>query len=166
MARRLGQDRLRIEGLGRGLPDPSSLINAAQQRLDDRAERLALGIKQRLRQVEQALRALGGRVNANLLRGEIARRGTRAAELGPRLQTALDRRIAQERNRADHVAGRLLTAYQALRKPLLRGYAMVRDAKGKLVIDAAKMKQESALTLEFHDGKVQVFTESKQGKLL
>jgi exodeoxyribonuclease VII large subunit len=166
MTRRLAQDKLHIEGLGRGLPDPSGLINAASQRLDDRAERLALGIKARLRQADQAMRTLGSRVNPNLLRGEIARTRNRVEELGPRLKTALDRQIAEQRNRMDHVAGRLLTAYQALRKPLLRGYAIVRDAKGKIVIDAAKVKADSALSLEFHDGKVQVVTPNKQGKLL
>jgi exodeoxyribonuclease VII large subunit len=86
--------------------------------------------------------------------------------MSPRMKAAADRLIAQNRNRADHVAGRLQTAYQALRKPLLRGYAIVRDAKGKLVMDAVKVKPDAALSLEFHDGKVQVATPTKQGKLL
>ncbi len=166
MARRLAQDKLHVEGLGRGLPDPSSLINAAQQRLDDRAERLALGLRQRLRHARQMLVALGARANVNLLKSEIARAATRVEELAPRLDTAVARQIAQNRNRADHLAGRLLTAYQSLRKPLLRGYAIVRDAKAKIVIDAAKVKPDSALSLEFHDGKVAVTVPTKQGKLL
>ncbi len=166
MARRLAQDKLHVEGLSRGLPDPSSLINAAQQRLDDRAERLTLGLRQRLRHAQQMLVALGARANVNLLKSEIARAATRVEELAPRLDTAVARQIAQHKHRADNVAGRLLTAYQALRKPLLRGYAIVRDAKGKIVIDAAKVKPDSALSLEFHDGKVQVAVPTKQGKLL
>jgi exodeoxyribonuclease VII large subunit len=165
IARRLGQDKLHVEGLGRGLPDPAALINAAQQRLDDRAERLALGLKQRLRHARQALAVLAGRVNVNLLRGEIARSQEHVDDLAPRLLTAVERQIAQDRNRADHVAGRLLTAYQALRKPLLRGYAIVRDDKGKLVTDAVKVKADAALSLEFHDGKVHVVVPTKQGKL-
>jgi exodeoxyribonuclease VII large subunit len=166
MARRLSQDKLQIEGLGRGLPDPSSLIDAASQRLDDRAERLELGLRHQMRQAQQRLLVLAARVNGNLLRGELARAATRIEELVPRLRTAVERQIAENRNRADHVAGRLMTAYQALRKPLLRGYAIVRDAKGKLVMDAAKVKPDIALSLEFHDGKVQVATPNKQGKLL
>ena len=166
MARRLAQDQLRIEGLGRGLPEPMSLINAAHQRLDDRAERLELGAKTWLRQADRTLRALSARVNGNLLRDELARTAKRVEDLAPRLKTALDRQLAQHRNRADHIAGRLMTAYQALRKPLLRGYAIVRDAKGRIVIDAAKMNSDAAFSLEFHDGKVTVATPSKQGKLL
>ena len=166
MARHLAQNKLQVEGLGRGLPDPSSLINAASQRLDDRAERLALGLRQRLRHAQQMLVALGARANVNLLKSEIARAATRVEELAPRLDTAVARQIAQHKHRADNVAGRLLTAYQALRKPLLRGYAIVRDAKGKIVIDAAKVKPDSSLSLEFHDGKVAVAVPTKQGKLL
>src|SRR6185437_6194906 len=49
MARRLAERKMHVEGLGRGLPDPVGLINAAQQRLDDRAERLALGLRQQMR---------------------------------------------------------------------------------------------------------------------
>ena len=116
--------------------------------------------------MRQALTALAGRVSGNLLKGEIVRTRKRVEDLGPRLDTATARQIAQNRNRADHIAGRLLTAYQALRKPLLRGYAIVRDAKGRIVIDAAKVKPDSALSLEFHDGKVEVTVPTKQGKLL
>jgi exodeoxyribonuclease VII large subunit len=166
MARKLGQDQLHVAGLARGLPDPAGLINAASQRLDDRAERLDLGLRQRLRQARQALTALAGRASGNLLKGEIVRTRKRIEDLGPRLDTATARQIAQNRNRADHIAGRLLTAYQALRKPLLRGYAIVRDAKGRIVIDAAKVKPDTALSLEFHDGKVEVTVPTKQGKLL
>ncbi|MGH6980134.1 MAG: exodeoxyribonuclease VII large subunit, partial [Stellaceae bacterium] len=159
--------KLHVEGLGRGLPDPASLINGAQQRLDDRAERLVLGLRQQLRRSRDRLIALAARVNVNLLNGEIARTRARIDEIGPRLQAAVERQIAQHRNSADNVGGRLLTAYQALRKPLLRGYAMVRDAKGKLVTDAAKVKADSTLSLEFHDGKIEVATPgTKQGKLL
>src|SRR6185312_1354682 len=167
MARRLAERKMHVEGLGRGLPDPVGLINAAQQRLDDRAERLALGLRQQMRRSRERLIALAARVNVNLLKGEIARTRTRLDEIGPRLKTSVERQIAQHRNAADNVAGRLMTAYQALRKPLLRGYAMVRDAKGKLVTDAAKVKPDSTLSLEFHDGKVEVATPTtKQGKLL
>ena len=167
MARRLAERKMHVEGLGRGLPDPVGLINAAQQRLDDRAERLTLGLRQQLRRSRDRLIALAARVNVNLLRGEIRRTETRIEEIGPRLKAAAERQIARHRNAADNVGGRLMTAYQALRSPLLRGYAMVRDAKGRLVTDAAKVKADSTLSLEFHDGKIEVATPAtKQGKLL
>src|SRR5579885_1766313 len=49
MLRLLDERRLRVVGLGRGLPDPRSLLDAAAQRLDDRAERLGNGMQQFLR---------------------------------------------------------------------------------------------------------------------
>jgi exodeoxyribonuclease VII large subunit len=166
MARLFGQSRMRLEGLTRGLPDPLSLMGAAQQRLDDRAERLDHGIKQRLGNARQALAAWGTRAGGNLLRAEIARTRTRLDELTPRLRTALDRHLAQHRHRLDNISGRLDSAYRALRDPLQRGFAVVRDAAGKIVTDAATVRPDSALELEFRDGKVKVFTQGKQGRLL
>src|SRR6202166_5113419 len=46
LARFLSERRTRVEGLGRGLPDPRSILDTARQRLDDRAERLELGLRQ------------------------------------------------------------------------------------------------------------------------
>src|SRR5207244_263159 len=51
MVRLLDERRLRLVGLSRGLPDPRSLLEAAAQRLDDRAERLGNGLQQFLRVV-------------------------------------------------------------------------------------------------------------------
>jgi exodeoxyribonuclease VII large subunit len=166
MARRLDHDRMQVQGLGRGLPDPASIINAAQQRLDDRAERLELGIKQRLRIAGEALRATAARVGLQLLRAEIARNVRRVEELAPRLEAACRRQLEQHGHRLDNVAGRLESAYQALRDPLARGFAMVRDAKGRVVTSAAAVGPDAALELEFHDGKVKTFAQGKQGRLL
>src|SRR5208282_4880445 len=46
--RMFDERRLRLAAAARGLPDPRSLLENAQQRLDDRAERLALGLVQLL----------------------------------------------------------------------------------------------------------------------
>jgi exodeoxyribonuclease VII large subunit len=166
MVRRLNGDRLRIEGLGRGLPDPLGLIEAAGQRLDDRAERLELGLRNRVRHAEHRLRGLAARVNANLLRGEIERTARRLAELEPRLRTAAARRIAQHGHRLESLAGRLESYYQALRNILARGYAIVRDSRGRVITEMQAIKPDQKLSLEFHDGKIKVFAEGKQGRLL
>src|SRR5579864_6689542 len=46
VARSLNERRMRVEGLSRGLPDPRSILDTARQRLDDRAERLLVGLRQ------------------------------------------------------------------------------------------------------------------------
>jgi exodeoxyribonuclease VII large subunit len=53
LARLLAERRLRLDGLGRGLPDPQDLIGASAQRLDDRAERLRLAALSQLRRARQ-----------------------------------------------------------------------------------------------------------------
>ncbi|MGH7075876.1 MAG: exodeoxyribonuclease VII large subunit [Stellaceae bacterium] len=166
MARRLDQRRIEVTGLGRGLPDPVALINAAQQRLDDRSERLELGIARRLKAAGDAFRAIAPRISGHLLQGEIARTAARVAELGPRLDAAIARQIAQVQHRLDNVTGRLDSAYRALRDPLARGFAMVRDQKGRLVTSAAGVGPDQALELEFEDGKVKTFAEGRQRRLL
>jgi|SRR5580658_48463 exodeoxyribonuclease VII large subunit len=101
--RLLAQQRLRLDGLARGLPDPIGLIDTATQRLDDRAERLDLAIAGRLRE-------LAGRVAAARLKhpreqlAEATRRldGT-AARLGPAQGRALERSADRLNSLADRL---------------------------------------------------------------
>src|SRR6185437_11041491 len=55
LARLLGERRLRLAGLARGLPDPQDLLGAAAQRLDDRSERLRLALRTRFTAVRSRL---------------------------------------------------------------------------------------------------------------
>ena len=43
--RYIGERRMRLEGLGRGLPDPISILRGHEQRLDDLTDRLALSLR-------------------------------------------------------------------------------------------------------------------------
>ena len=58
-ARLLNERRAHLEGLGRGLPDASSLIGAAAQRLDDWSERLANSVRSSLRTRQDQVATLG-----------------------------------------------------------------------------------------------------------
>jgi exodeoxyribonuclease VII large subunit len=167
MARRLVHDKTRIEGLGRGLPDPVGLIGAAQQRLDDRAERLRLGLRQWLAIRSQRFQALAERLRGRSPRFEIARLASRLAELDQRAHHAMPRQIGHQRHRLDNLGGRLEALLQALRDPLKRGYAIVRTARGKVLVAAGQVTPNAALSIEFDDGSVRVQAEGgKQGRLL
>ena len=166
MARRLGQDKLRVEGLARGLPEPMSLLNAAQQRLDDRAERLALALKAMVTNRAHRLAALAGRIGPQALRNDIARAGARIDELTRRAGDAAARRVVHERHRVEAHGGRLEAFYQALTNILAKGYAIVRDSRGKVITAASKVKPDQTLHLQFHDGKVKVYAEGRQPRLL
>ena len=64
------------------------------------------------------------------------------------------------------LAGRLMTAYQALRRTDASAATPSCATRKANWSYAAKVKPDTALSLEFLDGKVQVATPNKQGKLL
>jgi exodeoxyribonuclease VII large subunit len=159
VARFLRERRTRVEGLGRGLPDPRSLLDSARQRLDDRTERLELGLRQAIALRQHRLETAGGRLNKGLLAAQLARGHDRLADAMPRLEQALRRFIAHQQHRVENVGGQLEAYRQAVAQVLARGYAIVRDATGKVIDSAHEIAAGDALTLIFHDGKISVTAE-------
>ncbi len=166
------QGRLRIEGLGRGLPEPRRLLDEATQRLDDRCERLinagavfverrrtALALMQPrlsggLRHVltERAARfdGVSGRLQARWIRTGIEHGQTRLDDQAGRLGTALARGVADARRRLEAAGGLLRgTSY---RRVLERGFVLVRDAKGRSVKSVRRTRPGMPIELQFHDG--------------
>ena len=154
LVRLLDERRLRIEGLARGLPDPRSLLESATQRLDDRAERLALGLRQFLHLERERVRGLAGRLSGEALQRQIARARDKLDALPDRLQGALGRVLEHHRRRVEAAGGRLDNFNAVILKALERGFAVVRDAGGKAVVSAQAVAHGAALTIEFHDGRV------------
>ena len=138
----------------RGLPDPRSLLDAARQRLDDRAERLDLGLRQAVALRRQRLDTLGGRLSPGLLEAQLLRARERLGDTLPRLDHALRRLVDHRRHQLDSVGGQLEAYRQAVAKILARGYAIVRDATGTIVDSAHGVAAGDTLTLIFHDGKL------------
>ncbi len=64
-----------------------------------------------------------------------------------------------QQHRLENVGGRLEAYRQAVAKILARGYAIVRDATGRIVDSAHGIAAGDALTLIFHDGKITVTAE-------
>ncbi len=159
LARFLSERRTLVEGLGRGLPDPRSLLDTARQRLDDRAERLELGLRQAIALRRQRLETAGGRLSKGLLEAQLVRAHERLADALPRLEQTLRRLVDHQQHRLENVGGRLEAYRQAVAKILARGYAIVRDATGRIVDSAHGIAAGDALTLIFHDGKITVTAE-------
>ena len=159
LSRFLSERRTRVEGLGRGLPDPRSLLDTARQRLDDRAERLELGLRQAIALRRHHLETAGGRLSKGLLEAQLVRGHDRLADALPRLEQALRRLVDHQQHRLENVGGRLEAFRQAVAKVLARGYAIVRDATGKIVESAHGIAAGDTLTLIFHDGKITVTAE-------
>lgn len=174
MTRMLQNHARHVEGLGRGLPRPDSLLQVASQRLDDFSERLTLGWQSGFKERSQRLALAGSRLRSP--REVLDHKGERLAGLGERLGLALN----QNRQRADaryehsrlgerlETVGRRLLQDRAERleqlgfrlenlsykRVLSRGYAVVKDAEGKLVSSAKALDYGETVNIEFQDGDV------------
>jgi len=156
LSRLLAERRARIEGLGRGLPDPRSILDAARQRLDDRAERLTVGFGALLALRRHRLEVAGERLSGAALAGLMERARVRLEDALPRLRHAMARFLAHERHRLDGAGGRLESYGKALSDILARGFAMIYDANGNVLDSAEGVLPGDSLTIRFHDGKLAV----------
>src|SRR5438094_423884 len=135
-------------------PDPQDLLGAAAQRLDDRTERLRLSIAARFAGTRQRLELAAARLRPAALAADIRRARDRLHDVEPRLAAAVTRAFAAKHDAVDNFAGRLTTHSERHESLLARGYVVVRDAAEKVVTDAVKVRPNTALELEFYDGKV------------
>ncbi|MBV9829494.1 MAG: exodeoxyribonuclease VII large subunit [Alphaproteobacteria bacterium] len=156
LSRLFSERRLHLTGLARGLPDPQDLLGAAAQRLDDRSERLRLALRGRLASAKQRLDVAGAGLRPATLAADISRARERYVEIERRLAAAMLRSLAVKHDALDNFAGRLATHSEHHESLLARGYAVVWDAKGKLVEDATTVRPGASLELEFYNGKVGV----------
>jgi exodeoxyribonuclease VII large subunit len=193
--RELGQLAHRLTGLGRGLPDPVSLLGLATQRLDGLSERLphALharierwrlhveGLSARLRSPAQLLQdtalrlasqfdrlayqfrgflrdharqldRLAGRLSLDELRARLRRHERTLMDLAARQDGVLARTLRDAAQRL--AASSSLLASLSYESVLARGFALVRDQAGRPVLSAARARIETALEIQFHDGRV------------
>ena len=119
----------RIEGLARGLPRPQQLVAGMEQALDGLSERLQGALPRSLQLRQEKLERV-------------------AAGLSPRL---LREMLLRQEQRVQHV-GAMLESLNVL-SVLKRGFALVKDAGGKVVQSAAMMPSEGTLRVQFHDGE-------------
>src|SRR6266513_1846133 len=124
LSRLFTSHRQNLAGLARGLPDPQDLLGAA------------------------------ARLRPAALAADIRRARDRLRDVEPRLASAVTRAFAAKHDAVDNFAGRLTTHSERHESLLARGYVVVRDAAEKVVTDAVKVRPNTALELEFYDGKV------------
>jgi exodeoxyribonuclease VII large subunit len=158
LARLFAEQRLRLDGLARGLPDPADLLGAAAQRLDDKSERLRLAIGAALAAARTRIDLAAAGLRPAALVAEVTRGRDRLIEIRDRAAAAMARLIDRKRLSADNFAGRLATHSERHESLLARGYVVVREiAAGEHVVtDAQTVRPNAALELEFYDGKVGV----------
>jgi exodeoxyribonuclease VII large subunit len=152
--RLLAQRHELLGGLARGLPKPVQLLQTATQRLDDWSERLHAALPASLARKEQQLALLTASLRPQILLVDIKKALEQLHELEARLFNAGKRLIDAREERLRSLISLLESVnYQRV---LERGFALVKDAQGKLVTSAAQAMKKDALTVTFRDGEIKV----------
>ncbi len=148
MARFLSERRHRLDGFARGLPRPTELLGVARQRLDDRAERLAIATRHLIAGLihgadQLALRLVHPRALIEQKRALLASESRALAATGKSLlrepQTHLNRLAA------------LLNSY-SYERVLERGFTLIFDARGDPVTSYLAVRTGDDVSIEFSDG--------------
>jgi exodeoxyribonuclease VII large subunit len=164
--------KIKLEGLARGLPQPDYLLEEAIQRLDSETDRLDLSLENRLEQTGERLNGLKARLRHP--RDVIASTGERLVQTVKRFDLAI---LAKLQNNLRHFEGldtgvrlpnfilRILETSQdwlgaqshlleslSYKGVLNRGFALVRDGTGKPVIRAEDSIAGGGIEIEFVDG--------------
>ena len=147
----LGRERL--EARAQRLPRPEALVAAKAQKLDELAERLRRGLSDRIVIARGVLQTQAGRLSAPLLAAQVRHARQRLDVVRLRPEDLL-RRIERERARID--ALERVRVQLDPKAPLRRGYALVTGPDGHVVSGRAAAAKLAAMTLEFHDGALQV----------
>ena len=153
VVRPLDLGRERLETRARRMPRPEALLQPQAQKLDDLSERLRRGLKDRAVHARDPLARLSARLSPNLLRGRLRESSTVLGNA--RLDPVLLRRPMEQRG--ERIAG-LERMLRSLNPDgvLARGYARVTAPPGRTITDAAHARKESALTIVFRDGTLDV----------
>ena len=147
----LGRERL--EARTDRLPTPEALLQPQAQKLDDQAERLKRGLRDRTAQSRERLGNL--RLSPSVLRGGL--REARGKLESVRLEPVLVRRpLAEGRERLAGL-GRVMHSLDP-DTVLKRGYVRVTGIEGGTLTDKAEAAKHASLILKFRDGDLQVST--------
>jgi len=164
--------RLQLEGLARGLPQPNRLLEEAAQRLDSETDRLKLSGITRLEQHRERVAGVGARLRHP--RDVMASAGERLSQTGERFDLAISTNLQNSKTRFDGLdttirlpnalarifkvgqdrvssQGQLLESL-SYKGVLERGFALVRDGDGKPVMRAAEAVAGGVIEVEFADG--------------
>ncbi|WP_334192579.1 exodeoxyribonuclease VII large subunit [Pararhodobacter sp.] len=167
----------RLRDLARALPRPEALLATPVQRLDRAGDRFAGSLRALAQRKALDLNRAGAGLRPGTLRARIEQRAERLAQSGARLTPALAQSLArkterlegpgygarataaltQRLTRATEKLAALARMHRSLGYPetLARGYAVLRDAEGRLLTSAEAVRQQPVITAELRDGSVE-----------
>lgn len=184
LRRALESQRANFRAAVRGLPRPADLVALPRQRFDSTAQRLGRALDANTAAHHRRLAGIAPRLQVRLLRQRIEVADRRLHIASQRGETALGRIAGTRRNRFERVTGRLapilllnrfdrcrsalaaqgnLLASLSYRSVLGRGFALVRDADGRAIRQAATLTASTRIDIEFADGRVAAQTLESDG---
>jgi len=177
--RLIGERRREIDGLARALPRPETILAEAHQRLDIAARRLPQALRARAAIAEARFNRVAGRVQSGLLSNVVRAHRRSLSAAGERLTRGFARQlrehraaIIRDRTRLSLASARLVAAQAVLtsglnarlaavtrlletlsfERTLERGYAVVSDAKRRLLRDSAAAVKAGTVSIRFGGG--------------
>ncbi|UCH74687.1 MAG: exodeoxyribonuclease VII large subunit [Rhodospirillales bacterium] len=148
--RLVAEHRMRVEGLGRGLPRRDSILAVPAQRLDAAGERMAGAIRNLVADRQHGVANRAAKLQEP--RALVAELAARVGTGGRLLRNGAARAVRDEQARLRRI-GDLLESV-SFKRVLERGYAVVRDAADTAVTAAAATAPGQAVSIEFRDGRV------------
>jgi exodeoxyribonuclease VII large subunit len=148
---RLVQDRReRLHLTQRALGEPARAIEPLAQRLDERTERLMLAWRGTFDRCAARVGECSGRLRHP--RDVVRLAAQRLANAEQKRVFAWRELFMRKTNRLENLGGVL--GHLSPRAVLGRGYALVQDSKGNVVVSVRQIKSNDTLHLEFNDGGV------------
>jgi exodeoxyribonuclease VII large subunit len=181
-SRQIAEQRLMVDGLGRGLPDPVRLIQDKIQQLDHWVERRDNAQRGFFDRKRDALSALAGRLRtprdqiaamgsalgyavshlATCVNAALERSGRRLDNAGAGLKPKLLKDLLERRTDALASLGALLDSY-SYEHVLQRGFALVRDQNDEPLTSVAALSPGLSVALQFHDGRAHATIDGGSG---
>ena len=133
------------------LGSPIALLESAALRLKAPSGQLDQLFRSGIRERRRECSRLGQRLTLDEVSARLPKHQTTLNDFSLRARHALDSRLAKASDRLKH-ANSLLQSY-SYQGTLARGFALVRDDKGKPVTSAKMASQKTRIELEFADGQ-------------
>lgn len=144
--------RQRLRDLGRALPNPAEMVAMQGQRLDVLGDRLPRALTAAATQKRTRLVQASAGLRPQSLANQVSQKQDVLNRLFKNLNTNAKTSMDRLRGQLDGLERiRQTLGYEATLK---RGYAVVRDQAGQVVMTADAAKTADALEIEFQDGKV------------
>lgn len=144
--------RARLDAIGAGLVSPKQIVQEKRGKLDVFASRLGAGLSQASAKKRIAFARSASRLRPEPLVSDARRARKALTDTARRARPALDR-ILNAKRQAFASEEKLLEtlSYQATLK---RGYAIVRDANGKVLRSIKQVADQSEIGLTLADGQI------------